>query len=79
MTVKVLFFGPLAETTGVKEVHINLDGISMLSHIKDLLDEKYLKTSKLPYMMAVNKEQVRGDIALNSGDEIALMPPFSGG
>lgn len=79
MTVKILFFGPLAESSGAKEVYIKLDGISMLSHIKDLLDKKYLKTSNLPYMLAVNKEQVTGDMALNKGDEIALMPPFSGG
>lgn len=79
MTVKILFFGPLAESSGAKEVYIKLGDSKMLSHIKNLLDEKYLKTSNLPYMLAVNREQVTGDMALNSGDEIAIMPPFSGG
>ena len=28
---------------------------------------------------AVNKTVVRGDVALNAGDEVAFMPPMSGG
>ena len=77
--VKILFFGPLAESSGSKEVYIKLESSNMLSSIKNLLEDKYLKTSNLPYMLAVNKQQVRGDIALNAGDEIAVLPPFSGG
>lgn len=77
--VKVLFFGPLADSSGAKEVYIKLNGTSMLSQIKDLLDKKYLKSSNIPYMMAVNMEQVRDNIQIKEGDEIAVMPPFSGG
>ncbi len=77
--VKVLFFGPLADNSGAKEVYIKLGSNNRLSHIKDLLEEKYLKSSNIPYMTAVNMEQVRGDIELSAGDEIAVMPPFSGG
>lgn len=79
MTVKILFFGPLADISEAKEVYIKLGSTNMLSHIKEVLEKKYLKTSTLPFIMAVNKEHVRGDIELSAGDEIAVMPPFSGG
>jgi molybdopterin converting factor small subunit len=37
------------------------------------------KLSTLPIRVAVNQEYVTGDVVLKNDDEIALIPPVSGG
>lgn len=77
MKVKVLFFGIIADSTGLQMKEIsdikNLDGLqkSLSGEFPDLL--KYM------YRFAVNQQLVSGNKSLKDGDEIALLPPFGGG
>jgi molybdopterin synthase catalytic subunit len=81
MRVRVLFFGFLKEIMGKAVDEIDLqDGAS----IRDVL-ERYesenprLKESLLSLALAVNQQYAGPDTKLNSDDEVALLPPVSGG
>jgi len=81
MRVHVLFFGVLKELAGkaVDEIDVR-DGAS----VRDVL-ERYesripqLKTSLSSIALAVNQQYAGADTKLHANDEIALLPPVSGG
>jgi molybdopterin synthase sulfur carrier subunit len=77
-TLKILFFGMTAEATGCREVETDCPATT--GDLQKMLVDKYplLKTQK--HTMAVNGQVVNHDHhPLQPGDEIALLPPFSGG
>ncbi len=77
--INVLFFGNLAAKTKTREAQIEADNIKTVSDLLKILMEKYPELPKSYYMVAVNQEKVDADSIVKDGDEVALMPPFSGG
>jgi len=76
MQVKVRLFAQLRERAGASELSIELpEG----ARVKDAIDELGSLTAELPVVMAVNREYADGDAPLAPGDELALIPPVSGG
>ena len=76
MQVTVRLFAQLRERAGAAEVSLELpDG----ARVKDALEELSAVTGELPVVMAVNREYANADSALAPGDELALIPPVSGG
>ena len=81
MRVRILFFGILKNIVGKSEDVIELsEGAS----VRDLLvcyESKIpkLKESLPSLALAVNQQYVGPDMKLKAGDEIALLPPVSGG
>ena len=76
MRVTVRLFAQLRERAGASELSIELpDG----ARVRDALDELGALTGDLPVVMAVNREYADGDAPLSAGDELALIPPVSGG
>jgi len=76
MCVKVLFFGSLAESVGKRECNLNVNGQMTLADVVKAVGCADCK----PLLVALNKEQVNDmNLLINNGDEVALMPPFSGG
>lgn len=77
---RVLMFGALQDLAGWRER--NIEAVS-LSGLKDLITgEHALLGERLsgPGVFAiVNQDLVRGDMALTCGDEVAFVPPVSGG
>jgi molybdopterin converting factor subunit 1 len=74
--VTVLLFAMLRERAGARHLTIELpDGAS----VRDALDELGDIASGLPLVMAVNREYAPEDQVLDPGDELALIPPVSGG
>lgn len=77
MRVKVLAFGPLAETLGGREHEIELP---VNSSIRFLIEEigaaKWLGHG---LAISLNGQLVGEDEPISDGDEIALLPPVSGG
>ena len=76
MRVTVRLFAMLRERAGAREVTLELpegacvrDAIAALGGVAD----------GLPVVMAVNREYAREDSVLDQGDELALIPPVSGG
>jgi sulfur-carrier protein len=77
MEVKVLFFGVLAEVTGIPVKHYH--DVSSLGDLKLRIQDDYPEIVHYNFRIAVNNEITDNSPELKSGDEIALMPPFAGG
>ncbi|MBI5561102.1 MAG: MoaD/ThiS family protein [Deltaproteobacteria bacterium] len=78
--IRVLFFGMLATKTGVRETHLELKRPgATLSDVMEELGKRFALPPKAPYMLAVNEAQADPSTVLKDGDEVAVMPPFSGG
>ncbi len=81
MRVRVLFFGMLKEMAGRPAEEIDLqDGAS----VRDVLAHYEAKVTdlrrSLPFVaIAVNQQYAGPDTKLNANDEVALLPPVSGG
>ena len=84
MKVKVLFFASAREVVG--EASIFLDFSDTMTTTVDLMQHliaKYprLGNSRATISLAVNRTYIKGSdvISLKEGDEVALLPPISGG
>jgi molybdopterin converting factor small subunit len=75
--VKVKFFGQLTDITQVNETII--DEVKDTQQALEILNERYPKLKSLMFKLAVNQEVIHDKKMLNSGDELACMPPFAGG
>jgi MoaE-MoaD fusion protein len=76
MEVTVRLFAMLRERAGAREVTLELpDG----ARVSDALAQLGSIAEGLPLVMAVNREYADGDQVLDAGDELALIPPVSGG
>ncbi|MDQ7005185.1 MAG: MoaD/ThiS family protein [Ghiorsea sp.] len=72
--IKILFFGMIADKVGKQST--TLQGDMMLGDVIKAVGCADIK----PLLIAVNQEQVTDmSIIIKAGDEVALMPPFSGG
>ena len=80
MEITVLAFGIARDIFGRESVQISLDSTSDIPTLKSKLEEQYPKLKELAsYMIAVNDEYAHADAVINAGDEIAIIPPVSGG
>jgi molybdopterin synthase catalytic subunit len=76
MEVTVRLFAMLRERAGAREVTLELpDGARVGDAIAALGDV----ADGVPVVMAVNREYAPEDAVLDPGDELALIPPVSGG
>ena len=81
MKVKVLFFASCTDIVGSRELAVEItDG----SRVQNLVDELVTQFPRLVAMsdvlsVAVNAEYTGTETELREGDEVALIPPVSGG
>jgi molybdopterin converting factor subunit 1 len=78
--VKVLLFGAAADRAGTRETQVPAGEIT-LEELWLLLAERHpgLSPMRDTLAFAVNGEYARGDTRLSPGDEVAVLPPVSGG
>lgn len=76
MQVRVRLFAVLRERAGVDELKLELPEGALVS---DALAQVGSLTDGVPVVMAVNQEYADVGEALHAGDEVALIPPVSGG
>jgi molybdopterin synthase catalytic subunit len=76
MQVRVRLFAGLRERAGADEVELELPEGALVG---DALERMRALTNGVPVVMAVNREYAAPAQALHAGDEIALIPPVSGG
>jgi molybdopterin synthase catalytic subunit len=69
-------FAGLRERAGTDELELDLPEGAV---VRDALERMSAVTDGLPVVMAVNQEYADVDLALHAGDEVALIPPVSGG
>ena len=79
MKINILAFGIVKEIFGASSIEIELkDG--NIHALKNLLEEKFPRLKQLAsYMVAVNNEYANDEHAVLAKDEIAIIPPVSGG
>jgi molybdopterin synthase sulfur carrier subunit len=77
MEIELLFFGSLTDATTVSRLLV--EGMRDTEQLKVYLEARYpaLRTAK--YFIAVNQQMIQQVHALQPGDVVAFMPPFSGG
>jgi len=81
MLVIVKFFASCREQVGATQISIEIANGSDTGALLDLLVIKYpsLKNGINEVSIAVNKQYIREKIELHENDEVALIPPISGG
>ncbi len=78
MIVRVRLFAQLRDRAGARELELDLpEG----ARVRDALAAPPVTAvaAGLPLVMAINREYAREDAELHGGDELALIPPVSGG
>ena len=81
MRIKVLFFGFTHDLTGLREEQVELGEGENLQGLRRLYENRFPRLGELAgsLLFAVN-QQIAGPLAvLHEGDEVAFMPPVSGG
>ena len=81
MKVNVRLFAGLNELLGQRHVSLELAEGATVAQLRDQLGQEYPAVT--PYLTAlvcaIDEEYVASDYALHDGDEVALIPPVSGG
>jgi len=82
VTVRVRLFAILRERAGRESIEVELaDGATVASALAALSEHAALSgvLDRMPVRMAVNREYASPERPLGPGDELALIPPVSGG
>ena len=81
MRIQVLFFGMLRDLTGRSEESLELPDGARLETVFDHYASQFPRLREMAnsIVLARNQEFARPDVLLGDGDEVALMPPVSGG
>ncbi len=75
--IKILLFGILAENIGSNE--LNVPYVKDSDSLLKILREKYTILNEFVFSIAINRRTISENTILNNQDEVALLPPFSGG
>ena len=73
----MLFFGVLAEVTGTSIKHYS--DVSTMGDLRHRIADDYPEIVHYNFRIAHNNEIIDGEANFNTGDEVALLPPFAGG
>lgn len=80
MKVKVLAFGIAKDIFGGSSINVDLKGDKTTADLKNSLESLFPRLKQLAsYMVAVNNEYAQNSEVLTEHDEIAIIPPVSGG
>jgi len=78
--MKVQAFGIVKDIFSNSILDVAPKNASTVDELKMFLEEKYPRLKELAsYMVAVNDEYASTNIVINENDEIAIIPPVSGG
>lgn len=81
--IKVKYFASLRTLAGKEEDQFDLGGKTTVLKLSEAISKtlpvigKMMREKKI--MISVNYDVVTPDDVVNDGDEVALLPPFSGG
>ena len=76
----ILAFGIVKEIFGGSKKELELKDCITVRELKNELESSFPEIKKLhAYLIAVNDECAEDDLILGTNDEIAIIPPVSGG
>ena len=76
MNVRLILFAGLRQAAGFKRETVSLPEAATVG---DLLESRLPDFLDRTFYVAVNEEFAQRDTVLHDGDEVALLPPVSGG
>lgn len=84
MKVNVLFFASLKEDLGCAEIELQLSELASRADLFDCLTNELGSDRVAPLFaenvsIAINQSIEKGEFTLQSGDEVAFLPPITGG
>ncbi|MEK6643436.1 MAG: MoaD/ThiS family protein [Planctomycetota bacterium] len=78
--INVRFFGPAREWAGRDEMKLDAPTAATLGAVAGILSEKYPRLGQaVGIRLALNQAFVPLSTCVKSGDEVAIIPPVSGG
>lgn len=77
MEINVRFFGVLTEVTQTSFKHYR--DIKSFDDLRLRIEDDYPEIVHYNYLISVNNELINTNPLLNNDDEVAFMPPFTGG
>lgn len=83
MKIKVRLFATLKDLAGTSELEMELPGGTKVSDFTRIICEKFpdlkdmVETRRV--FISINQEMAGAEDSLREGDEVGLLPPFSGG
>lgn len=77
--IKVLFFGKLKEVWLTGQLTVQTESSNIEELYQELLDTAVYEPFKASIKVACNDEFCDWDSTIENGDEIAFLPPASGG
>jgi molybdopterin converting factor subunit 1 len=81
-TVRILFFSVAREAAGCAEAEIPIGPAGLSApELWAALDARFpaFVSLRAAWRLAVNCEYFAADVAISAGDEVAVIPPVSGG
>jgi len=80
MKINILAFGIVKEIFGGSSIEIELNDICAVNDLKHSLEEKFPQLKRLSsFRIALNNHFASQDETISEEDEIAIIPPVSGG
>ena len=78
--MKILAFGIVKDIFSDSMIDIDLNNESTVEALQALLEKKYPQLNQLgSYMIAINNEYASAGDTIHANDEVAIIPPVSGG
>ncbi len=79
--IRVLFFGVLRDVTGIREDQIEIPEGSRLETVFAAYASRFPRLNEISasIVLALNQQFAPQSTAVNDGDEVAFLPPVSGG
>lgn len=79
MKIRITFFGQTADIVNSATLETEIGTAMLTSELICYLEEKFPSLRTIELKLAVNNKLIINDLNLNDGDEISVLPPFSGG
>ncbi len=79
MSVTVRCFAAVREALGADELRVELPPGATVEDLRRRLVQRAPALARVPLAFAVNRDYARADTVLAAGDEVAFIPPISGG
>ncbi len=81
MTITVKFFALARDRAGIAETQLEVPVIATVDSVAKTIAKRFPElSSMLPKVaFAINQSYVTADVLLKNGDELAVIPPVSGG
>ncbi len=79
--IEVLFFGAAADRAGTRQTGLEIRDGATLAEVWPLIVERHPDLGPMgdTLAFAVNGEYARANDTVSAGDEVAVLPPVSGG